>query len=78
MSGRELAERLRRRARASRVLFMSGYTDDAMLRHGVLDPGQALLLKPFGPTTFLRRVRSAFDGSPLAGAADPSANGTLH
>jgi hypothetical protein len=57
---------------------MSGYTDDAMLRLGVFDPGQALLLKPFGPTTFLRRVRAAFDGPPQSGSAGAGVNGTLH
>src|SRR5882672_3678714 len=41
-----------------RVLFMSGYTDDAVVRHGMLEPGLAYLEKPFRPQTLLKKVRS--------------------
>jgi len=57
MSGRELAAELMARRPALRVLFMSGYTDDAVVRHGMLEPGLAYLEKPFRPPTLLRKVR---------------------
>ena len=41
---------------------MSGYTEDAIVRHGVLEPGLAFLGKPFSPTQFLRKVRAVLDG----------------
>jgi len=78
MNGPALARELLALHPHLRVLLMSGYTDDAMLRLGVFDPGQALLLKPFGPTTFLRRVRAAFEDPPAAGIGDRATNGTLH
>ena len=40
---------------------MSGYTDDAILRQGMLDRGTAFLEKPFAPTTLLRRVREVLE-----------------
>ena len=61
MSGRELADQLRVRRPNLRVLFMSGYTDDAVVRHGMLEPGLAYLEKPFRPTTLLRKVRGVLE-----------------
>jgi two-component system, cell cycle sensor histidine kinase and response regulator CckA len=61
MNGRELAERVRARYPATKALFMSGYTDDAILRHGVLDAGVPFLQKPITPTTLARRVREILD-----------------
>jgi len=57
MSGRELANQLKARWPTIRVLFMSGYTDDAVVRHGMLEPGLAYLEKPFRPAALLRKVR---------------------
>jgi len=62
MSGRELADRLLDVRRALKVLFMSGYTDDAIAHHGVLDPDTAFLEKPFSPDALVRKVREVLGG----------------
>jgi len=61
MSGRELAEQFAQFRPASKVLYMSGYTDDAVVRHGVLQSGIAYLQKPFSPDTLARKVREVLD-----------------
>ena len=60
-SGRGLAERLAPEHRDLRVLYMSGYTDDAIVRHGMLEEGTAFLQKPFTPYTLLLKVREVLD-----------------
>ena len=70
-SGPELAERLAARHPEMRVLYMSGYTDDAIVHRGVIAPGIELLEKPFTPATLTRRVRDVLDqpGRPAAVAS---------
>jgi signal transduction histidine kinase len=61
LSGRHLAERVLTARPGIRVVFMSGYTDDAIVRHGVLAAGVAYVQKPFTPEGLLRKVREVLD-----------------
>ena len=63
MNGRELARHLASLRPEVRVLYMSGYADEAIARHGVLDPGTAFLQKPFTPDGLARKVREVLDQS---------------
>ncbi|MBM3933786.1 MAG: response regulator [SAR202 cluster bacterium] len=65
-NGRELADGLRRRFPSLKVLFMTGYTDDTVIRHVVLEQGAAVLQKPFTPRTLAKRVRQVLD-TPIVG-----------
>jgi PAS domain S-box-containing protein len=61
MGGRELAESLAMFYPNAKVLFMSGHTEDAIIRHGVLTRGIPFLHKPFTPDTLARKVREVLD-----------------
>ncbi|HEY3254497.1 MAG TPA: ATP-binding protein [Polyangiaceae bacterium] len=63
MSGRELAELLKRSRQHTKVLYLSGYTEEAIAQHGVLDPNIALLQKPVTPDVLLDRVREILEDS---------------
>jgi two-component system, cell cycle sensor histidine kinase and response regulator CckA len=57
MSGRELADRLASQHPEMKVLYMSGYIDDVIVHHGVLDEGTAFIQKPFAADVLARKVR---------------------
>ena len=61
MSGRQFAEALRVRRPDFRLLFISGYTDDAVVRHGIVKAAEAFLQKPFSPNALARKVREVLD-----------------
>jgi FixJ family two-component response regulator len=61
ISGRELSERLAFVHPAMKVLYMSGYTDDAVVLHGVLAEEMAFLQKPFTINALARKVRALLD-----------------
>jgi len=63
MSGREVANQVIVLRPSTKVLFISGYTDDAIVHHGVLDPKTAFLHKPFSPDALARKVREVLDNS---------------
>ena len=66
MGGRELSEKLATLRPEMKIMFMSGYTDDTVVRHGVLEVGTAYVQKPFTSESLLRKVRDALDARPQA------------
>ena len=63
VSGRQLADQLVRLRPGIKVLYASGYTDDAIIHHGILEPGIAYLQKPFTRDALARTVREVLDGA---------------
>ena len=61
MNGGELARRLRRLCPGIRVVFMSGYSAEAVATHGVLSPGASFLQKPFSVEELLERLQEALE-----------------
>jgi CheY-like chemotaxis protein len=61
MSGRELAERVLQIRPDAKVIFMSGYTDDVLIRTGALNPGMSFLQKPLRAATLIAKIRAALD-----------------
>ena len=68
MSGRELARQISGRRPQLKIMFMSGYAEQAAVRQGLIDADQAFISKPFTPEALVRKLRSVLDG------ADTSAN----
>jgi two-component system cell cycle sensor histidine kinase/response regulator CckA len=61
MSGKELADRLKSQYPELKMVFMSGYTDEAIVHHGVLDSSVEFIQKPFTPSALIRKVREVLD-----------------
>jgi two-component system cell cycle sensor histidine kinase/response regulator CckA len=61
ISGKEVADRLSELLPGLKVLFMSGYTDEAIVHHGVLDSNVEFIEKPFTPAALAKRVRNVLD-----------------
>jgi two-component system cell cycle sensor histidine kinase/response regulator CckA len=61
MSGRELARVLAGKRPEIKIVFMSGYAEQAALRHGLIDADHAFLPKPFSPEGLVRKLRSVLD-----------------
>jgi two-component system cell cycle sensor histidine kinase/response regulator CckA len=81
MSGKALCDQIMSQRPHTKVLLMSGYTDDALAHHGVLDEGLSFLEKPFSPAQLTRKVRDVLDvpklpqpGSRCGKSADLSVN----
>lgn len=64
MTGPELCHRLSAQHPGLRVLFTSGYSSDAIVRHGVLEPGTMFIEKPYAPSELARKVREALGHGP--------------
>ena len=62
VNGRVLAERLSAVSPSLRILFMSGYSDEAVYRHGEISPNASFIEKPFTDRTLARKVREVLDG----------------
>ena len=77
MGGRDLAARLLAQRPELKVLYVSGYTDEAVARHGVLDPGTVFIEKPFTPEVLTECVRRVIDEARAGSPAGPPPPGPL-
>ena len=72
MSGNTLATKMLEKHPELKVLYMSGYTDDAIVHHGVLEPGTWFLQKPFTGDALARKVREVLDSAASVHASSPT------
>jgi two-component system, cell cycle sensor histidine kinase and response regulator CckA len=78
MSGRDVAAQLKTLHPETRVLFMSGYTDDAIVHHGIVDSDIAFIQKPFSATSLTQKIREVLDcerRNNQEGSSSPKQNG---
>lgn len=61
MNGKHLVEQLQQRRSGIKVLYMSGYTENGIVHHGILEAGLSFLQKPFTTEALLRKVREVLD-----------------
>jgi DNA-binding NarL/FixJ family response regulator len=73
MNGRELAKKILALRPATKVMYTSGYSDDAIAHHGVLNPGVSLVEKPFSGAVLVSAVRDVLDGKAPGGSVDAHA-----
>jgi PAS domain S-box-containing protein len=73
LSGPDLATQLGTSRPGLKVLFISGYTDDTVFRHGVLEGGVAFLQKPFNLKALANKIREVLDGQPVSAMAGAEA-----
>jgi two-component system cell cycle sensor histidine kinase/response regulator CckA len=69
MGGQEMANRLRELRPSSRLLFVSGFTDDEVMQQGIIIPGSAYLQKPFSPASLVEKIGEMLREPPSAGTA---------
>jgi CheY-like chemotaxis protein len=77
MNGRQLADEARRRRPGLKVLFTSGYAENAIVHHGRLDPGVLLLAKPYRKQQLARMLRAALAAEDDANGAAPAARAAV-
>jgi CheY-like chemotaxis protein len=78
MGGMEMVNEIKPLLPHVQVLFMSGYTDDALAKHGVLDPGICFLEKPFVPARLANKVREALEQSEFSSQRFPKMDAHSH
>jgi CheY-like chemotaxis protein len=72
MGGQVLVQRLAKVRPKMKILYMSGYTDDTIVHHGVLDPGTHFIGKPFSAANLTTKVREVLDSGGSETSADPT------